>query len=742
MLRSKKLWTLLIAVGIISGVVVLERCSPDKGDSVPVSDNKYIGDASCQSCHKAEYESWLTSDHFRAMQPADENTVLGDFNNATYTADGVTSKFFRKEGKYYINTQGPDGENHDYEILYTFGYKPLQQYLVAFPGGRLQATRQSWDTEKKKWFHQYAGQKIPAHDWMHWTANAQNWNTMCSRCHSTDLQKNYDLNTDTYHTTYSTMTVSCESCHGPGEKHLEYVNSKSYKNGKKIVGSFLETGKGSSQMAVINTCAPCHARAGEISPHKLTSPELLDNYIPELPTTAHFYADGQMRDEDYNYTSFLQSKMFRRGVSCIDCHEPHSGKVYQIDNQLCMRCHEDKYDMPSHTFHAVNTAGALCKSCHMPTETYMGNDVRHDHFFRAPRPDLTVKYGMPNACNQCHSDKSAQWAANAVEKWYGPVRPAHFAEDLILASREDSATIKHVIKLVSDTANAEIVKAAGLYYLRNIVDPQSAGLLIKELGNSSAQIRYQALRSLSNFPPETWINQVLPLMSDKVRAVRIAAADLLLTVPSSRIPTAYQSAFTSAKNELQQYILYQTDFAMGNIMAGDYYLRQNDFRSSQFFYERALKKDDQLNEARLNLSVVYSSLGKNKEALEVLQQALKVQPKNDRIYFNLALLYNELNDKEKAESSLAEAAKLNSQNPRVYYNYGLMLQQRGMMEAATRQLQKAVELAPEDGDLNYALCWIYFQTGKVEKAKEVARKLRRINPGNPTYEQLARQLGL
>ncbi|MBW7840515.1 MAG: tetratricopeptide repeat protein [Chitinophagaceae bacterium] len=407
-----------------------------------------------------------------------------------------------------------------------------------------------------------------------------------------------------------------------------------------------------------------------------------------------------------------------------------------------MRCHEDKYDMPSHTFHAVNTAGALCKSCHMPTETYMGNDVRHDHFFRAPRPDLTVKYGMPNACNQCHSDKSAQWAANAVEKWYGPVRPAHFAEDLILASREDSATIKHVIKLVSDTANAEIVKAAGLYYLRNIVDPQSAGLLIKELGNSSAQIRYQALRSLSNFPPETWINQVLPLMSDKVRAVRIAAADLLLTVPSSRIPTAYQSAFTSAKNELQQYILYQTDFAMGNIMAGDYYLRQNDFRSSQFFYERALKKDDQLNEARLNLSVVYSSLGKNKEALEVLQQALKVQPKNDRIYFNLALLYNELNDKEKAESSLAEAAKLNSQNPRVYYNYGLMLQQRGMMEAATGQLQKAVELAPEDGDLNYALCWIYFQTGKVEKAKDVARKLRRINPGNPTYEQLARQLGL
>lgn len=742
MLKSKKLWTLVIAAGIISGVALLQRCSPEDNTANTAAGNSYVGDQSCQSCHKSEYDSWLTSDHFKAMQPANESTVLGDFNNAVYTADGVTSKFFIRDGKYFINTQGEDGANHDYEILYTFGYKPLQQYLVAFPGGRLQATRQSWDTEKKRWFHQYAGEKIPAHDWLHWTGNAQNWNTMCSRCHSTDLQKNYDLNTDTYNTTYSVMTVSCESCHGPGKQHIDYINGSDYKKGKKTAGSFLTSGKESDQITVINTCAPCHARAGEISPNKVVSNELLDNYIPELPSNQFFYADGQMRDEDYNYTSFLQSKMFRYGVSCIDCHEPHSGKVYQIDNQLCMRCHEDKYDMPTHTFHAVNTAGALCKSCHMPTETYMGNDVRHDHFFRVPRPDLTVKYGVPNTCNQCHSDKSAQWAADAVKKWYGLVRPAHFAEDLILASREDSATIQHVIRIVKDTANSDIVKATGLYYLRNIVSPESGDVLLKELANPNAQIRYQALRSLSNFPPQMWMGRVPQLLTDKVRAVRIAAADLMLTIPSAQVPANYRSVFGSAKNELQQYILYQTDFAMGNLMAGDYYLRQNDFARSQFFYERALKKDNRLNEARLNLSVVFNSLGKNKEALDILEQALKMQPDNDRIYFNLALLYNEMNDTEKAKSSLAQAVKLNSQNPRVYYNYGLMLQQEGKMNEAIRQLEKAVQLAPDDGDLNYALCWIYFQTGRKEKAKEIARTLRRISPGNRDYEQLIRQLGL
>ena len=268
------------------------------------------------------------------MQVANDSTVEGDFKNTSYTADGVTSHFFKKGDKYFINTQGPDGNNHDYEIKYTFGYYPLQQYLIAFPGGKLQVTRQSWDSKNKKWFDQYAGQKIPAHDWLHWTGNAQNWNTECAACHSTNLQKNYDFNNDTYHTTYSLMTVSCESCHGAGQLHIDYIKSADYKNGKKVKDSYLQMTKNSNQQTQINTCAPCHSRRSEVSADKLASSQFLDNYIPQIPTKEFYYADGQAKDEDYVYTSFLESKMYSRGVECSNCHNPHSGKVLYTTNQL------------------------------------------------------------------------------------------------------------------------------------------------------------------------------------------------------------------------------------------------------------------------------------------------------------------------------------------------------------------------------------------------------------------------
>ncbi len=234
---------LLFVLGV--GTLMIQQCTPKTKEkaSGTATVNHFVGDNACKSCHYAEYKDWLSSDHYKAMQPANDSTVEGNFNDKTFTADGVTTHFFKKEGRYFMNTEGEDGKNHDYQIKYTFGYYPLQQYLIAFPGGKLQATRASWDAKNKKWFHQYAGQKIPAHDWLHWTGNAQNWNTMCAACHSTNLQKNYDFNQDTYHTTYSVMTVSCESCHGPGERHITYIKSEGYKAGEKVKNSYLRVGE-------------------------------------------------------------------------------------------------------------------------------------------------------------------------------------------------------------------------------------------------------------------------------------------------------------------------------------------------------------------------------------------------------------------------------------------------------------------------------------------------------------------
>jgi predicted CXXCH cytochrome family protein len=743
-MRFKRNITVLsVMVFIGAGTIGVQQCKPKEPATTPEPrENAFVGNEACKNCHANEYKTWSGSGHYKAMMPAVDSTVLGDFNGKTLVADGVTSRFFKKDGKFFINTQGDDGRNHDYEVKYTFGYYPLQQYLVEFPGGRMQATRASWDLKSRKWFHQYAGQKIPPHDWLHWTGNAQNWNTMCARCHSTNLQKNYNNETDSYHTTYSEINVSCETCHGPGKQHVDYAGSDEYKKGNKVPGAYLIAGKTAGQMEQINTCTPCHARVTEISPHHIPGKEFMDNYIPEIPTTEHYYADGQANDEDFIYTSYAQSKMFSRGVQCTNCHEPHTAKLLFPGNQLCAQCHAKTYDNPSHTFHAIGSEGAQCKNCHMPGKFYMGNDFRYDHTFRVPRPDLSVQYGTPNACNNCHKNKSSTWAADAVKKWYGPDRKYHFAEDLIPGSRMDENSEAHLIRLLKDTSVPEIVKAASASYLGNIQTGNSLNALLNCLNQSDANLRYRALKSLDGFPPNQWMNDVGPLLSDKVRAVRTAAADLFITIPSNQVPPNFYNAFVRAKTELDDYLLYQSDFAMGEVMLGDYYLKQSNYFTAIKYYQKGLKKDTALNYARLNLSVAYNLSQQNGLALQVLQDAVKSDPKNERAWFNMALLYNEMNNTEGAARALAKAVELKSINPRVYYNYGLLLQQQGKNRQAIDNYNQGLQFAPEDEQLNYALALLLLQTGQSEQAKIPAAVLKKNYPEKPDYQKIFQYLKL
>ena len=720
----------------MGGVFVLQFCKPKDVVEIGKGANVYIGDQQCKSCHVPEYNDWLKSDHFKAIQKPTDSSVLGNFKNASFSGDGISSRFFKRGEEFIINTQGPDGGNHDYEVKYTFGHFPLQQYLIEFPGGKMQATRESWDSKQKKWFHQYAGQKIDYRDWLHWTGNAQNWNTMCAECHSTNLKKNYDIESDTYHTTFDVLTVSCEACHGPGKNHVDYINSKEYKRGNKVENSFLQVKSGSSQMAQINTCVPCHSVKGNISADKQNTDELLDNYIPVIPNTDRFYADGQVKDEDYTYASFVQSKMFHRNVKCSNCHNPHSEKLVLTGNQVCLQCHAKTYDGPSHHFHAVNTIGAECKNCHMPGKFFMGNDFRHDHGFRVPRPDLSVKYATPNACNNCHKDKPAQWAANAVIKWYGPKRKYHYAEDLIPGSKADANSEVHLTRLLADSAVPDIIKATAANYLGNISTATSLQTLLNCLQNKNAQVRYEALRSLLNYPLDQCQTRVVPLVKDKVRAVRIAAADVFTGIPIEQIPQEYQEAYSKAKTELESYLNYQVDFAHGNISIADHYSRSNDYLMAEKFYKRALRKDSLANLARLSLSTLYNKQNKNQEALSVLQTAAKIDPKNPQVFYNLALLYNQLNKKEEAQINFEKAVRNKSDNPRLYYNYGLLLQQRGNIPAAIRVLEKGLSINKEDADINYALAFVYINNKEPSKAYQYALVLKRIAPAKPDYQQL------
>jgi len=702
----------------------------------------YVGSSSCKTCHTNEYNDWLKSDHFQAMKPATNSTVLGDFDNTTYVADGVSNTFFKKDGKFYINTQGDDSKYHDYEVLYTFGYFPLQQYLVAFPGGRMQATRVSWNSRDKKWFHQYAGQKIDSKDWLHWTGNGQNWNTMCAFCHSTNLQKNYNDSTDTYHTTWSEINVSCENCHGPGSTHLDFVQSAAFKKGERIRNSGFIYARDTTPQIQLNSCAACHGRKSDIAQEVMHTDEIMDDLIPQVISTENYFPDGQIRDEDYEYGSFTQSKMFNNGVQCTNCHNPHSGQLRKDGNQLCLQCHKGTYDSPTHHFHKMGTEESLCINCHMPVKTFMGIDHRRDHSFRVPRPDQSITYGTPNTCTSCHADKSNTWAANAIVKWYGPDRKYHFSDDLAPGSLLDDKSEAHLIKLLSDTLQPEIARATAAYYLGNIQTPNSAQSILKSLEDKKPLVRYHAVRSLENFPDEVWHVEALPLLKDKVRAVRIAAADLFHRLPPSAIQASAKEAYMNADLENNNFLHYQTDFAVGNVMLADYEMQSGNYVSAVDYYQKGLKKDNQMNYARFNLSAAYNSLGKNEEALKTLQDAASIDPKNERVYYNLGLLYYEMKNETLAIENFQKAYELNSQNPGLYYNYGLLLQQKGKLKEAEQILLKGVKFNPGASNLNYALAYYYMTQRLPQKARPFAMALHQIDPHNPDYQELFNNLGI
>ena len=285
--------------------LALSGCGDAPTETTGRSTGAYVDSQSCSLCHIEEWEAWSGSHHDLAMQIASEGTVLGDFDDAVFEHMGVTSRFFRKGGGFWVNTEGPDGELADFEIGYTFGVEPLQQYLVEFPGGRMQCLTIAWDTEAKRWFHLYPNERIPHDDELHWTGRYQRWNAMCAECHSTQLEKNYDAETDTYNTTWHEIDVGCQACHGPGGEHVawaeKYASGKADLEDDKGLEVLLRFGEPRGQL---DACSPCHSRRTPIRGDYVHGESFHANYIGEHLREGLYHADGQILDEVYVWGSF------------------------------------------------------------------------------------------------------------------------------------------------------------------------------------------------------------------------------------------------------------------------------------------------------------------------------------------------------------------------------------------------------------------------------------------------------
>lgn len=723
---------------------------------------EFVDSKSCMECHQSEYQQWTNSHHDLAMDHAGPETVLGDFNNTSFEHFGETSLFFKKNGNFYVNTRGADGKKNDFEVKYTFGVSPLQQYLIEFPKGRLQCLSIAWDTQKKEWFHLYPNERIGSQDSLHWTQLYQRWNFMCAECHSTKLEKNYDLVTDSYNTTWHEIDVGCQSCHGPGSEHIKWARSYELKSddiSDELMGVLANMGllvnyRKDNPNIENESCARCHSLRNPVSPMFKHGDSYYDHYRVETLRENLYFPDGQIKDEVYVYGSFLQSKMHQAGIRCTDCHNPHTAQTLAPGNMLCVTCHNKEppkerfpsikaknYLSAKHHFHPEGSSGSQCINCHAPARNYMVIDARHDHSFRIPRPDLTETIGTPNACNQCHTDKTSAWAETAMVKWYGTgwKETEHYGTVLHAARTQQADAQAKLTKLLKSNNAPAIVRATALEHLAN--QGPSAYKDFKDAYISPDPIIRTTALSVSRVLPDSLqYLHASAALNDPIRSVRMEAAQLLYHFGPSNIKKEHQADFESAFQEKLDLLDANDDSPATCLNRA--VLHQIDGNVDQAIesYNRALKLNPQFLGGQVNLANLYNSIGKNDEAEKLFREAIRLSPENGELHYSLGLLLAEKKNLKAAAEHLELATKFNPEHSRIHYNYSLVLQQLGQDEKAERVLRKAHLLAPADGDVIYALIVFYVQRNQSEHALKYALKLSELDPNNPNILKMIKEI--
>jgi len=707
----------------------------------------FVGSNSCKDCHQIAYNRWIGSDHDLAMAVASDETVRGDFDDAVFDDGRVTTRFYRRDGKFLVHTEGPGGEMTEFEITHTFGHDPLQQYLVPFPGGRMQVLNVTWDAVREQWYRQYPGRDIPADDWLHWTRNGQNWNGMCAECHSTNLIKGYEPDSDTYDTTWSDINVGCEACHGPGSRHVAWARITPMARPTLPDDGLAVTTSRISPRKMVELCAPCHSRRAELGDYDHTQIESLDYMLPALIREDLYEADGQILDEVYVYGSFLQSKMYAREVSCPDCHDSHSLQLHREGNELCLQCHQrEVYDDAAHHFHkkmdeGQPSDGAKCVKCHMVEWPYMVIDWRADHSFRVPRPDLTAEIGTPNACTQagCHDNKPLSWSIDAYRKWYGEARRPHFGTTFAAARAGDPAASAELVRLSDDTLQPPIVRATALELLARSGRPEAVEPLRRALVSDEALLRNTATTEVPIATPAD-LQAVFPLLSDPVRAVRMAAVSRVAGAPRELLEPYQRDALARGIEEYRTSMAHSLDFAASGMNLGNLETALGNPDRAEAYYRTALAVDDLFFPAKVNLAVLLSAQSRTVEAETLLREVVQQYPDNADAAYSLGLLLVEMGRIDEALVWLEQAAEALPDNPRVHYNLGLLLQQAGRIEEAERNLRWALELQPDELDYLHAYADHLMRTGRRDEALAVADRIVALHPEAPVGHRLKEML--
>jgi tetratricopeptide (TPR) repeat protein len=769
MTLRRSVFVLALAAALASGVLWMRGRRGDHNVPAPdaAAPPAYVGGTACRECHAAEYKAWETSHHRLAMQPAEPGTVLGDFDDARFTYGSVTTIFFRRDGRLWVRTDGADGTLRDVEVKYTFGVTPLQQYLIENPAGHVQALGVSWDSRPKseggqRWFHLYPGDGVDHTDELHWTGRQQNWNFMCADCHSTNLRKGYDATADRFQSTWSDLNVGCEACHGPGSRHVAWgrlaADARRASSDKGLTVSLTER-KGviwaiepgalvpkrtapRTTSIEIGVCAQCHSRREQLGEGYYAGARFEDYYAASAITPGLYYADGQQRDEVYTHASFLQSKMAHTGVTCSDCHDPHSARTRASDNHLCTACHATtKYDSPTHHFHRAGGAPAQCVACHMPETTYMVVDPRRDHSIRVPRPDRTISMGAPNACNGCHKDRSPKWADEQIRKRTGkaPGGFQAFAEAFHASESNDPAAAADLRRIADDRGQPAVVRASALARLGGMPGRVALDAASAHVADPDPTVRRAAVMVFDALPLDVRRASVAPLLRDPVRSVRVQAAWVLAPVAAALAGSDDEPAFARAADEFIASRRYRADRPEDRTTLGTFFAQMGRRDEAMEEYRAARRLSPRYTPAYVNLSDLQRQEGREPEAERTLRQGLAAMPKDPTLHHALGLSLARSGRQAEAIDALKRATEL-SDDARFAYPYAVALHSAGRVQAAIDMLEQARGRDPRDRDVLFALATFHRDAGRMSRALEYAEQLQRYYPEDPEAHALVASL--
>jgi predicted CXXCH cytochrome family protein len=710
----------------------------------------FVDEQQCAGCHSAEFKNWQGSHHQLAMQKADEQSVLGDFNAAVFKGEKDQTRFFRKGGEFWVNSVNGDGTAKDFKVAYAFGVAPLQQYLLETPGGRLQALGVAWDTEQHRWFHIYPGQGVDFKDPLHWSKPGQNANFMCVECHTTGFKRNFDAINNSFNSQWNSLGVGCQACHGPASNHLLW-GAQGQPAGDR--GFDLNLSKADNRTQV-DTCARCHARRAPLGDDQQPGKPLMDAYLPSALTRELYELDGKIKGEVFEHGSFVQSKMFDKGVRCSNCHDPHSTQLKAPGNGVCLQCHNPagitavpgvdgaglkakNYDSPEHHHHAPGQAGSQCMDCHMPGKLFMVNDLRHDHSFTLPNPALMNRIGGADACLDCHRHLPAEQVISTFEAWYGEpdnsTATARYALSLWQVRTAQPGAAAAVFSELDDPLLAAIRRATLLAELTSYPSQQTLTASAKALRAPAPQVREAAVNVIATLlPPEQRLDLLGPLLRDPILAVRIASARALLG--NSQPLGRFQGAFTQAIGEYEQVQLSLQERAEANLNLAMLYQATGSGERVEPYLRTAIARDPDFLPALVTLVQWLDSRGRGQEADTLLTAKLAQSPHTALLHFTQGLAMVRRGQADSALKALREANRLEPDNARYAYVLALSLQDRGDWPGAGRLLQDTLSDHPANREVRLALIAQLRDDGEVGQMKALIEGLKAINPADPALQ--------